>query len=216
MVTKRLLVILFPFLLLVCSCTPLPNPSQPPRFELRSVVALVHEDGDAYCSGVQLREGVLTAAHCVDGAQEALIAPLRAYSPEDNLWHRIEHARVLRVDVEHDLALLDYHNTWDVGVAQWQPAIGTPVWVVGHAMGLGYTVHQGIVSSMERHWEDPPQDWFQTDAGLIGGMSGGPVFNEHAEVVGIVSFSMGTFLASVPHLGGCVATDAIHAFLEDR
>ena len=69
--------------------------------------------------------------------------------------------------------------------------IGDEIFVVGAPMGLPYSLSTGIISG--RHSEHgfsndgKSLEFFQTDASINTGNSGGPMFNYQGEVVGIVS-----------------------------
>jgi serine protease Do len=68
--------------------------------------------------------------------------------------------------------------------------VGQPVFSIGAPMGLKHTLTAGLISAI-RH--DPPKglvpgNVIQTDAALNQGNSGGAVFNERGEVVGLASY----------------------------
>jgi serine protease Do len=63
---------------------------------------------------------------------------------------------------------------------------GDPVIIIGNPFGLGSTVTAGIVSALDRNTaESQSGSFFQIDAALNRGNSGGPVFNKDGEVVGV-------------------------------
>lgn len=68
------------------------------------------------------------------------------------------------------------------GVYKWTDT-GTPVYIMGTPLSesLSYTVTRGIVSAV-RKMEDE-QLYYQTDAGVNPGNSGGPAFDPAGEVV---------------------------------
>jgi S1-C subfamily serine protease len=66
--------------------------------------------------------------------------------------------------------------------------VGEPVLIVGSPLGLQGSVTTGVISSMR---DDPSGGGFktiQTDAAASPGNSGGPLVNQKAEVIGIVTF----------------------------
>jgi serine protease Do len=69
--------------------------------------------------------------------------------------------------------------------------IGDEIFVVGAPLGLPYSLSTGIISG--RHSEHgfsndgKSLEFFQTDASINTGNSGGPMFNYQGEVIGIVS-----------------------------
>ncbi len=66
--------------------------------------------------------------------------------------------------------------------------VGEAVVAVGNPFGLGDTVTSGIISARGRDLDTGPYvDYFQTDAAINRGNSGGPLFNTRGEVVGVNS-----------------------------
>lgn len=69
--------------------------------------------------------------------------------------------------------------------------IGEEIFVVGAPMGLPYSLSRGIISGKhaEHNYSNDGKslEFFQTDASINTGNSGGPMFNYRGEVVGIVS-----------------------------
>jgi serine protease Do len=69
--------------------------------------------------------------------------------------------------------------------------IGEDVIVIGFPMGLSYSLSKGIISGSINHKnqinEGNQAEYFQTDASINTGNSGGPMFNMDGEVIGIVS-----------------------------
>jgi len=60
------------------------------------------------------------------------------------------------------------------------------VLAIGNPLGLGGSVTRGIVSALNRDIRDTPfDDYMQTDAAINHGNSGGPLFNERGEVIGM-------------------------------
>jgi serine protease Do len=65
---------------------------------------------------------------------------------------------------------------------------GDPVYLIGNPLGLSGSVTAGIVSARERDTEQSGfGSFFQLDASLNHGNSGGPVFNAAGEVVGVAT-----------------------------
>lgn len=86
---------------------------------------------------------------------------------------------VLKVDAKHPLPYLDLGNSSKVQTGQWVVAMGNP-------FGLGGTVTAGIVSAEGRDIGDGPYDSFlQIDAPINKGNSGGPLFDQAGEVIGM-------------------------------
>ena len=86
---------------------------------------------------------------------------------------------VLRVHAKHPLPYLELGNSSKVETGQWVVAMGNP-------FGLGGTVTAGIVSAEGRNIGDGPYDSFlQIDAPINKGNSGGPLFDQEGEVIGM-------------------------------
>lgn len=86
---------------------------------------------------------------------------------------------VLRVKPEKPLKAARFGDSDTMRVGDWVVAVGNP-------FGLGGTVTAGIISARNRNIESGPYDnYFQTDAAINKGNSGGPLFNMAGEVIGI-------------------------------
>lgn len=86
---------------------------------------------------------------------------------------------VLRVKPETPLTAVPLGDSQTLRIGDWVMAIGNP-------FGLGGTVTTGIVSARGRDINSGPYDNFiQTDAAINRGNSGGPLFNQEGEVIGV-------------------------------
>jgi serine protease Do len=86
---------------------------------------------------------------------------------------------VLRVKPEKPLKAVKFGDSEKMRVGDWVMAVGNP-------FGLGGSVTAGIISARNRNIESGPYDnYFQTDAAINKGNSGGPLFNMAGEVIGI-------------------------------
>ena len=86
---------------------------------------------------------------------------------------------VLRVKPDKPLTAVKFGDSEHMRVGDWVMAIGNP-------FGLGGTVTTGIISARNRDINSGPYDnYIQTDAAINRGNSGGPLFNEVGEVIGI-------------------------------
>lgn len=88
---------------------------------------------------------------------------------------------VLKIETSTALTPITFGDSDTLRVGDWVLAIGNP-------FGLGSSVTAGIVSAKERDIESGPYDNFiQTDAAINQGNSGGPMFNQKGEVIGVNS-----------------------------
>jgi serine protease Do len=139
-------------------------------------------------SGVLVRDNVvLTASHVVANAEKIMV---QFYDGESIAAKTFRHSR------EADVALIRLEKVpEDAHVAvignSDQTRIGDEIFVVGAPLGLPYSLSRGVISG--RHSE-PNQyndgkllEFFQTDASINTGNSGGPMFNYQGEVIGVVS-----------------------------
>ncbi len=99
-------------------------------------------------------------------------------------------AKLVGADPKTDLAVLQIKPPHPLTEADWgdsdKARIGSWVLTIGDPFGLGGTVTAGIVSARQRDIDEGPYDQFiQTDAPINRGNSGGPMFNQQGQVVGI-------------------------------
>lgn len=101
---------------------------------------------------------------------------------------------LLAYDVDKDLALLqikaDIPNTTASKISCSPVKRGDPVTIVGNPMGMLYgTVHVGVASSILRSDRtlglDGDRALLQVSGGVVGGNSGGSVYNDAGELVGV-------------------------------
>ena len=93
---------------------------------------------------------------------------------------------VLGVDAERDLALLQSNVTGTpIKAAGRLPDIGEDILAIGNPSGLEGTVSTGIISGIRT--EDGSQ-YFQITAPISPGSSGGPIIDQHNEVLGVSTF----------------------------
>ena len=87
---------------------------------------------------------------------------------------------VLKVEMpgKKPLPAIKFGDSDKARVGDWVVAIGNP-------FGLGHSVTAGIVSARGRALSDSLDDYMQTDAAINKGNSGGPLFNEKGEVIGV-------------------------------
>lgn len=151
---------------------------------------------DNYTSAQGLGSGVLvgkeqvyiiTAAHVVQNAVQIMVE----FVDETQVS-----ATLKRIDKTADVALLQLeHPVTNVPSAvignSEKVRIGDDIFIIGSPLGLSHSVSKGIISG--KHTETNvtnsgrAMEFFQTDASINKGNSGGPMFNMQGEVIGIVS-----------------------------
>lgn len=151
-----------------------------PQFRIPDGGQIQHGQGSGF---IVSSDGViLTNAHVVNGAQEVVV----------KLTDRREfNAKVLGFDKQTDIAVLKI-DAKDLPVVKFgDPSatrVGEPVLAIGSPFGFENTATSGIVSAKSRSLPDDTYvPFIQTDAAVNPGNSGGPLFNDRGEVIGINS-----------------------------
>jgi serine protease Do len=133
---------------------------------------------------------VMTAAHVVHSMDETSV---------EFLGGETVLAKVIASEPQADLSLLLLERVpAGARVARMANSdavrVGDPVIVVGAPYGLSYSLSAGLISA---RWAPntvyktmPLAEFFQTDATINTGNSGGPMFNAAGEVIGIVSHNI--------------------------
>lgn len=139
-------------------------------------------------SGVLISEDmVLTASHVVASADEIIVE----FFDGEKI-----HAKTFRVSKLADVAVIKLERSPSnakiavIGSSD-ETRIGEDIFVIGAPMGLPYSLSRGVISGRESEnkitGEGKILEFFQTDAAINTGNSGGPMFNYKGEVIGIVS-----------------------------
>lgn len=118
-------------------------------------------------------------------------------------------ARLARWDVQRDLCQLSVPGLAAppvrLGRAD-QAAVGQAAYTVGHPKGLDLTLAAGLVSSIRRN--DAGQlVLLQTSAAISGGSSGGALFNDQGELLGLTT--LGIFGADSQNLNFAIPAEWI-------
>lgn len=161
-----------------------------------SVVALVAEqdgNGDAFGAGIVYDDQghILTAHHVVEGASRVLLLLSGGYTLR---------AEVVSVDPVTDFALLRAETMLKdrmqpARLAHQTPVPGDLVWSLGNPFGTSRfggapSVGHGVVSAVQRTYYNDNTgrlylDAIQHDAPTNPGNSGGGIFNERGELIGM-------------------------------
>ncbi|MGE4481290.1 Do family serine endopeptidase [Acidocella sp.] len=145
-------------------------PQQPQAVEAKGSGFIINSNGT-----------IVTNNHVVKGAKTVTVtlsngdtypAKIIGTDPKTDL-------AVLKIDAGKALPYVELGDSKDVKPGQWVVAMGNP-------FGLGNTVTTGVVSALGRNIGDGPYDRFiQTDAPINEGNSGGPLFNQKGQVIGV-------------------------------
>jgi hypothetical protein len=123
---------------------------------------------------------VVTNLHVIAGATEAVVV-----LGDGRTFAEVE---VLSVDEDRDLAVLQIQATKLPAVKLGDSASVRPgdrVIAIGHPLGLGNTVSDGLVSAVRV--VDDDLTLLQISAPIAPGSSGGPLFNDRGEVIGVAT-----------------------------
>lgn len=147
-----------------------------------NVVRLQTDHGQGAGVVVSTDGDILTSAHVVGDAREVRVGTHdgRDYS-----------GTVAFADADMDLAVVRVETPGiEWSAVELEPddslPIGSKIYVIGHPVGLGWTVTQGIVSGRRHVGEAAATALLQTDAAISPGNSGGPMLDEHGHLVAIV------------------------------
>ena len=166
--------------------------------QMRLVTVTLTDGGHTFCSGTWVSQSqILTAAHCV--AELDAVTYKSPDSAEDGL------AAVSVKDVTHDLAVLTAISGTKGrlhALAGSLPVAGDTVSAMGHPLGvLEYSYTEGQVSAIrtaDSMSEILSERWdscrgcqlIQATTPITPGNSGGGLFNQRGELVGVCSFTM--------------------------
>lgn len=124
---------------------------------------------------------VVTNAHVLEGASK-----VQAIDYQQNVIN----AQLIGYDTDIDIALLKIKGNYaklDLGNSN-NVQIGQKVIAIGNPLGLQFSVSQGIISGIDRQGPNGLDAYFQTDAALNPGNSGGPLIDVNGDVIGINNF----------------------------
>lgn len=187
----RLLVILGLF---ICSCKESAKQFTQPSdvmILLEYDVALVKKQ-QPYCGGTVVKSDaetsttqILTAAHCIlDDDDKPVKYTFIKYGER---VHRVE---VIRLKREADVALLQVTDPIEqllsATIAISTPLPGDPLWIVGSGAGVEDILSHGTMSkpNVVSRWSDVKVDII--DGSIFYGNSGGGVFNQNMELIGVL------------------------------
>jgi S1-C subfamily serine protease len=125
-------------------------------------------------------------------------------------------AKVRILSERFDIALLDTVSEIPphgiAVLANQSPEVGEPIYVMGHQAGITWSYMVGIVSGYRNDMSgvglQKSGPFIQVQAPMYGGNSGGGIFNEQGELVGMCDF-----ISPAPDMGFGVHLETIRGFL---
>lgn len=152
----------------------------------KSLVLIVTQgkNGEALAqgSGFIYQENVIaTTLHIFKRASQGYVKVL-----DTGVSHKIN--EIIAIDIEHDLCLLQVPGVSGPSLplsSLSNIAVGDEIYIGGNPKGLEGSFSKGIISSIRLK-----QGVIQIDAAISPGSSGGPVVNNHAEVIGIAALTL--------------------------
>lgn len=185
-----------------------------------SVVCILVEDRNTGLTGsgsgiIMTDDGyIITNNHVIAGATNVEV-----------VLHDTTHydAKLVGTDQQSDLAVIKITAT-GLTPAEFGDSdaleVGDPVVVIGNPLGLELqgTATSGMISAINRDIEINKRvmTTLQTDASVNQGNSGGPMFNQYGQVVGIISSKvMGSYTGSVEGLGFAIPITTAKPVIDD-
>jgi len=160
-----------------------------------STVALISEESGSSGSGVVTSADgmVLTAAHVVEGVEEVAVV----FSDGKQVS-----GKVLGANLSKDIGLVQIQEAgpWPFMERGESKPLKAGDWVIAMGHSTGYDPARTPPLRFGRVVSDGPGNFLTTDCTLIGGDSGGPLFDLDGKVVGINS-SIGEALKNNNHAG---------------
>ena len=165
----------------------------------RGVVVVIATTADgvntSQGSGVVVgRNEVVTNCHVVSGASRVTVRQA-ADSRGRETWRMA--AKPMARNEKRDLCLLFVNELSDPPAAVPVPlgdardvSIGDEVYAIGAPRGLELSLSRGVVSQLRGDYGKRSAPLIQTDAAISPGSSGGGLFNEMGELIGITSFKI--------------------------
>lgn len=131
---------------------------------------------------------LITNAHVLADSSGYLASDIQAITSDQT----IHSAQFIGYDANLDIALLKISGQYTalkLGNSS-NVEIGEKVIAIGNPLGLQFSVSEGIISATDRQGSNGLNYYFQTDAALNPGNSGGPLINQNGEVIGINNFKV--------------------------
>lgn len=175
----------------------------------QSIVTIWAADSEGVGEGtgiVLTRDGyIITNAHVIEGAARAEVLLNNDLSYE---------AKLVGISQEEDLAVLKVEAT-DLIPAEFGDSfsvkVGDEVSALGNPLGYRMTLTPGIISSVDRELEvdGNRMHLLQTSAPINFGNSGGALFNDRGQVIGVTAVKIVTEDGSTEGLGFAIPMERV-------
>ena len=170
----------------------------------RVVFKVTHAGGSGSCFYLKGHDLFVTNYHVIEG--------FRTVAVHDNDRNPFL-ARVVLANPDLDIALLAVDGRFPdlpaIRLAEDDAlAIGGKIYVAGYPYGMPFTVTEGSVSAPKQFLDG--KYYIQTDAAVNPGNSGGPMFNENFEVVGVTVSKF----TQADNMGFGIRVEALRKLLE--
>jgi len=185
-----------------------------------STVCILVEDGRTRTAGsgsgiIMTTDGyIITNNHVIAGATkiEVVLHNKRRYDARTVGTDHLSDIAVIKIDAA-GLTAAEFGDSNAL-------MVGDPVVVIGNPLGLDLqgTATSGMISAIDRDIEIGRRvmTTLQTDASVNHGNSGGPMFNQYGQVVGIISSKvMGNFINNVEGLGFAIPITPAKQVIDD-
>ncbi len=143
--------------------------------------------GQSTGSGVMINDKqVVTNQHVVAGVVGKTVDVAFPFDKDTEI-----EGRIVCSDEDLDLAIIELdevpREAKPVQLSAKLPLNGADVFAIGYPMGIGYSFTKGVVSSPEVESKYSSFSFIQFDAAVSPGNSGGGLFNDKNQLIGIVS-----------------------------
>ncbi len=167
-------------------------------------------EGEGLGSGIIVKSTgqILTAHHVIKGIKEGWAKPFKgAWMPITGVVAQDELKDLAVINVDPGNQFLQQSR---LGSGEYISS-GDPVVAIGNPLGLEYSVTEGIISEVRTTPEG--LRLIQTDAAVSPGNSGGPLFDQNGEVIGVVSFNLSSSRDEGQNLNFAVSIDEARPLL---
>lgn len=158
---------------------------------------------------------IVTNYHVIDAYLDQPSLFTVAVQTASEMWSY--DAEIIGYDIITDVAVLKIQKKDN---EEWTPiewgtnenySAGTPIVIIGHGMSMSWSSTQGHVVYKDRYGMRPYNLVMQLDAVVNQGNSGGPVFNDDGQVIGIVQsiYSPGRKVPGWDGVGMAISVDQV-------